>query len=676
MGACLGVLLSSLPAGPSRLGAAVGLPLNGSAALGQEPSAGGPSGASPSASSSAGRPRACGPGGLERLLLFSDGGAYFGAVGADGRPSGFGVELLADGLCYEGEWLAGLRHGSGRETGALGAVFSGGFERGVRHGVGLAGPRPQGLPMYRELWEAGRLVSREVALAAPSAEEEGRQGEDGTSHSAEREALPETRAQTSGAASSSSPSSAAAVSIDAVSGLRSAATAALCCSGPMAEWRPGEVATWLRENGLRQFERAFLEAGVDGERLVALDHAELESQLRVLRYGHRCRILDALRRSRAPGCSLYESPGWSPSSASKGDLAAKVGLGVELLIPADQLQFAALPRAPDALGGGGGGAGGGGIGGGLGGGSGGGGAGAGGGSAVGVGAEPSTSWAEEQGPSPGTFRCLYLGKEVAVRLLRGGLPGSPLGQRRWQEAMGELAALRHPSLALFLGVASCGGSYYAVTESHASEGCTLRSWLEHQCLPVGAGLTGAVLPVAMAAVLHVARGVAVAMKYLHSRSVFHLRLCPSSVLLDGDWLAVKVTDYTISKLEACLDSGESHRLRGVSPWTPPEVLRCVSYPPSGPTDVYAFGAIAWELLASCRPYDGMSPAQLVVAVGFGQLRLPPPASPPPALWGLARGCLRRDAAMRPSFDEVLVALKRLLACYSAREDALGAFFAH
>lgn len=649
---------------------------------------------------------------VEWLLLLPGGGAYFGGLGPDSRPSGFGIQFAADGLSYEGEWCAGRPHGFGRQTSAQGLVFSGSFEHGVRHGEGLGGVWPQGLPMYRELWQNGELVSSEVAMPAPGADRF--KLSVASAALANAPVLPSV-AEDAEAADDEQPGS------DGARGDGGAPPPRTPCrgtgagraaagvpappldearrAGPMFLWSEEDVVVWLRDSGLGEFARRFRRAGMRGELLSGLDHTALSQKLEVKCYGQRCRILDALRAARATaarapcsttprGASSTSFCWWLDSGASPAASTRTAGLVVEaeleLLIPAGQLQVQRArsphthrwlpprPRSRDGR------------------------------SplsspAAAAGADGTAGGADATPPhSPGatdagagevsiggSFPYLYLGKEVAAWRLCGALPLE--GRSRWSVAIHELAALRHPSLALFLGVAVCavepgGDSYLAVSESHTSEGCTLRSWLEDQSQLVGVGGFAGV-PAEMPAVLRIAGGIAVALRYLHSRSVFHLRLQPSCVLLEGERLAVKVTDYTISILEACMELGPRERLYGCSPWTPPEVLRSILCPPAASTDVYSFGAIAWELLARRRPYAGLSPAQLVVVVGIAGQRLPAPEAPgghrvrPPPLWGVARRCLRHSPQRRPRFDEVQLALQNLQASYSAREDALGAFFA-
>jgi len=179
----------------------------------------------------------------------------------------------------------------------------------------------------------------------------------------------------------------------------------------------------------------------------------------------------------------------------------------------------------------------------------------------------------------------------------------------------------------------------------------------------------------MPALLRVAHGVAAALGYLHAHTIWHLHLQPASIFVDGGLLGAKVADYALGMFESCLKPAKfHHRLRHCSPWKPPEVLRASDGPvQEAAVDVYAFGVVLWEMLTGRQPYADLTASQLVVAVGYGQQRLPEP-QPPPAAWALARKCLRHEAGRRPSFEQVLKAVKHLEAGDSAKEDTLAAFF--
>lgn len=56
--------------------------------------------------------------------------------------------------------------------------------------------------------------------------------------------------------------------------------------------------------------------------------------------------------------------------------------------------------------------------------------------------------------------------------------------------------------------------------------------------------------------------------------------------------------------------------------------------------MYAFGVLLWEMLTGGRAWEGMTPAQVMLAVALNQQRLSYPAWSPPDLTRCARCCPR------------------------------------
>ena len=87
-------------------------------------------------------------------------------------------------------------------------------------------------------------------------------------------------------------------------------------------------------------------------------------------------------------------------------------------------------------------------------------------------------------------------------------------------------------------------------------------------------------------------GIALTMKFLHEHGILHRDLKPANILLDKS-LYPKICDFGLSKNEC---STEKTKQVGTPLYMSPEIIRNNDYTEAG--DVYAFGMIAYELLAN------------------------------------------------------------------------------
>ncbi|XP_020216680.1 probable serine/threonine-protein kinase SIS8 [Cajanus cajan] len=88
-------------------------------------------------------------------------------------------------------------------------------------------------------------------------------------------------------------------------------------------------------------------------------------------------------------------------------------------------------------------------------------------------------------------------------------------------------------------------------------------------------------------------------------------------------------------------------------------MMLISCDPLPRCDVYSFGVILWELSTLRQPWGGMNPMQVVGAVGFQHRRLDIPDNMDPAIADIIRKCWQTDPKLRPTFAEILAALKPL-----------------
>ncbi|KAK9807481.1 hypothetical protein WJX72_000374 [[Myrmecia] bisecta] len=154
--------------------------------------------------------------------------------------------------------------------------------------------------------------------------------------------------------------------------------------------------------------------------------------------------------------------------------------------------------------------------------------------------------------------------------------------------------------------------------------------------------------------------IAAAMAYLHSQDILHGDLSGGNVLLVGNSgaddrpFAAKVADFGLSRILAGDDTVETVSF-GTVTHMPPELLREGRL--SKAADVYAYGVILWSMYTGQRPWAGMRHAQIIAQKFLGKASLPFPDHTPRAYRELAEGCMAPNDAARPSFADVVAALK-------------------
>ncbi|KAJ6759863.1 MAP KINASE KINASE KINASE-LIKE PROTEIN [Salix purpurea] len=235
------------------------------------------------------------------------------------------------------------------------------------------------------------------------------------------------------------------------------------------------------------------------------------------------------------------------------------------------------------------------------------------------------------------------GTEVAVkRFLDQDITGESLEEFRSEVRI--MKRVRHPNVVLFMGAVTRAPNLSIVTE-FLPRGSLYR--LLHR--PNNQLDERRRLRMAFDA----ARG----MNYLHNCTpmIVHRDLKSPNLLVDKNWV-VKVCDFGLSRMKHSTFLS-SRSTAGTAEWMAPEVLR--NEPSDEKCDVYSFGVILWELSTLQQPWGGMNPMQVVGAVGFQHRRLNIPNDMDPAIADIIRNCWQTDPKLRPSFAEIMAALKPL-----------------
>jgi len=233
---------------------------------------------------------------------------------------------------------------------------------------------------------------------------------------------------------------------------------------------------------------------------------------------------------------------------------------------------------------------------------------------------------------------------VAIKVLRPELT-AVLGADRFLSEIKTTAALQHPHILPLFDSGDADGRLFYVMP--LVEGETIRARLERETQ----------LPVADAT--RIAREVAAALDYAHRRGVVHRDIKPENILLqDGNAL---VADFGIA-LAVSSAGGQRLTQTGISLGTPsymaPEQAmgeRSID----ARADIYALGAVTYEMLAGEPPFTGptvQATVARVIAERPRSLRAQRPSVPPQVEEAIFRSLEKLPADRFATANEFAAAL--------------------
>jgi serine/threonine protein kinase/tetratricopeptide (TPR) repeat protein len=227
---------------------------------------------------------------------------------------------------------------------------------------------------------------------------------------------------------------------------------------------------------------------------------------------------------------------------------------------------------------------------------------------------------------------------VALKVLPEDVAGDPDRRQRLQREARSIASVTHPNICTLHDVGHDSGVDYLVMEF--IDGETLAARLAKGPLPLDLAL-------------RCASQIAVALSEAHRAGVVHRDLKPLNVMITRT--GVKVLDFglakAVSRLPAVDGRGSSITreaitgtgvVMGTLPYMAPEQLD--GAPVDARTDIFAFGAVLFEMITGKRAFDAPSQSRLIVQI----LEYHPPdlsvlqPTAPASLERLVRRCLEKD----------------------------------
>ena len=237
-----------------------------------------------------------------------------------------------------------------------------------------------------------------------------------------------------------------------------------------------------------------------------------------------------------------------------------------------------------------------------------------------------------------------LGRDVAIKVVSRAFTHDPERVARFEREAQLLAALNHPHIASVYGLEQQDELHFLVME--LVDGETLASRLASGALPAGDAI-------------RLAGQIADALQAAHDKGIIHRDLKPANIALAADG-HVKVLDFGLAKAlgpdetnphsaanspTLTVAATQAGVILGTAAYMAPEQAKGKAADMR--SDIWAFGAVVYEMLTGRRAFDGEDVADVLAAV---LTREPDwsavPPGVPPRLVALLRGCLQRERQLR------------------------------
>jgi serine/threonine protein kinase len=264
-----------------------------------------------------------------------------------------------------------------------------------------------------------------------------------------------------------------------------------------------------------------------------------------------------------------------------------------------------------------------------------------------------------QGGRGVVYRALHRGLKrcVALKMIQAGAQARPLDVLRFRREAEAVGRLQHLNIIQVYDIGESNGQPYFAME--LVEGGTLRQHIKGTPQP-------------SQATAQLIETLARAVQAMHEQGIIHRDLKPANILLSSEWRVAsgekeegsaslatrhsplttqvpKITDFGLAKdLHEEVDLTPSREVLGTPSYMAPEQSQGTGRQVGPATDVYALGAILYELLTGRPPFRGPTAVETLVQVLYEEAVPPHRFQPkvPRDLETICLKCLEKEPTKR------------------------------
>jgi len=193
-----------------------------------------------------------------------------------------------------------------------------------------------------------------------------------------------------------------------------------------------------------------------------------------------------------------------------------------------------------------------------------------------------------------------INRSVALKCLRAHLlEGQEDSGKGFQQEMRALGRLTHPNIVAI---------FDAGKDETSEQGYIVMEYVK------GLSLAGVIKDrrvLSIHQIVHIGVQICRGLHFAHSKGVIHRDIKPGNILLSDDLKQVKITDFGIARMDDATLTQTEH-LTGTPPYMSPE--QCRGETLDGRSDLFAVGALLYELLCKEKAFQGDSVVAIVEQV--------------------------------------------------------------